>query len=104
MSKYWLFEMDIFVEGEMEGVGVQQVVESDGDFAPFDKVHRSIADECPAPINISFKLVQEIDLECFHYFAEWNNLKKAIEFFTYKSHKKRNFEIILINKQISIDY
>ena len=43
-------------------------------------------------------------IKCFHYFAEWNNFNKAIEFFTYKSNIKRNFRIILINKQISLDY
>lgn len=54
------------------------------------------------PIQAKFYKKYNGKIECFHYFAEWNNFKTAIDFFTYKSYTKRNFKIILIEKQIRL--
>lgn len=79
MSRYWMFEMDIFPEGESEGVGVSQVIEHETEFPPFHKVHEFITCDCPVSINIAFKLAQEIDKDCFDYFNSVLNKEHVIE-------------------------
>ena len=79
MTKYWLFEMDIFVEGEEQGVSVSQVIEHNSDFPPFHKVYEFISCDCPVPINISFKLAKQIDKDCFDYFNSVLNKEHVIE-------------------------
>lgn len=77
MSKYWLFEMDIFVEGESEGVGVRQVVEHESDYPPFHKICEYVQKDCPVPVDISFKMAKEIDKECFDYFESLAQSKES---------------------------
>ena len=61
-------------------------------------------DKYKHPIQAKFYKKYNGKIECFYYFTEWNNFKKAIEFFNYKCYVKRCFEVILINKQININY
>lgn len=77
MSRYWLFEMDIFAEGESEGVGVRQVFEYESKLPPFHKVYDSIIGDCPVQIDISFKLAKEIDKDCFDYFESLTQKKES---------------------------
>lgn len=68
MNSYWLIEMDIFIDGEIEGISIQQVEVSQDGFPPYHKIHSVLSEESPMPISIAFKNAQQISSECYFYF------------------------------------